>query len=77
MIVMAIGWKVYKGTKLVLLNEMDLFTDRYDHANEEIITETDEQENPSFSMSTILEVRFLKQAMKWLFWNTLFVDTIH
>ncbi|KAJ5986998.1 hypothetical protein N7451_011363 [Penicillium sp. IBT 35674x] len=63
MIVMVIGWKVYKRTKLVPLDEMDLSTDRYDHANEGIITETDEQGNPSFSKG----VGFLKRVVNWLF----------
>ncbi|KAJ5553087.1 hypothetical protein N7494_002465 [Penicillium frequentans] len=66
MIVMVVGWKVYKGTKLVPLDEMDLFTDQYDHANEGINADTDEQRNTGFSMSTILRGRFLKQAVNWL-----------
>ncbi|CAG7933523.1 unnamed protein product [Penicillium olsonii] len=67
MLFMILGWKVFKGTKLVPLDEMDLSTDRYDHGDEGITTQTDEPGNSPVSRSTVPGVRFLKQALNWLF----------
>lgn len=37
MAAMYLGWKFWKGTKIVLLDEMDLLTDRYQLENEETL----------------------------------------
>lgn len=63
MIVMFVGWKFYKKTQFVRLDEMDLVTDRYDE-NEGIIPETHRKEK-----SSVLQFarQFLRQAINWLF----------
>lgn len=66
MIVMFLGWKVYKKTKLVPLDQMDLVTDSYHRENEGVIAETDEEKKSSFPRLAVPGGGFLKKVMNWI-----------
>lgn len=66
MIVMFLGWKLYKKTKFVPLDEIDLVTDRYDE-NEGVIPEPHGKEKSSFLQFATPGENSLKQAINWLF----------
>ncbi|OQE15298.1 hypothetical protein PENSTE_c029G00420 [Penicillium steckii] len=66
MIVMFLGWKLYKKTKFVPLDEIDLVTDRYDE-NEGVIPEPHGKEKSPFLQFATPGGKSLKQAINWLF----------